>query len=362
MQPFRLSGETASFIIRKMKALKYLCILLLYFFYSCRKVTDAFNTGEKLSLEIPAYFPQPKYNFEGNPLTREGFELGRRLFYDPILSIDSSLSCGSCHAQVHAFADHNVSVSVGVFGRKGTRNALPTFNLIFMPLFNWDGGVNHIEMQPTAPLLNHDEMDITMAEVLRRLRNHPEYPKLFKRVFGTDEISARDFLYALTQFQGAIISSDSKYDKYLQGKAQLTAEELEGLALFNQHCSSCHAGPLQTDFAFRSNGLEWNRHEEGRYHITLDSADFQKFRTPSLRNVALTRPYMHDGRFNTLQAVLDHYSELGRSKPAPDYTDPKLKDGIPLSESDKEKIIAFLHTLSDFSLLSNSNYSESRLK
>lgn len=327
---------------------------------ACRKDNREHQENGLMKLEIPAHFPKPHYNFEQNPLTHEGFELGRKLFYDPILSIDSTISCGSCHAQVHAFADHNVALSVGVFGRVGKRNAPPTFNLIFAPFFNWDGGVNHLEMQPTAPLLEHTEMDISMAEVLTRLRKHPDYPHLFKNVFNTPDISARDFLYALTQFQGAIISSNSKYDRYLQGKAQLTADESAGLHLFNQHCASCHSGALQTDFQFRSNGLEWNGHEEGRYHITLDSADFLKFRTPSLRNVALTRPYMHDGRFNTLQAVLDHYADLGRHTAAPSHTDAQLKKGIPLSEDDKEKIIAFLHTLSDFSLLANPMYSEPR--
>lgn len=329
---------------------------------ACQKDVNTTDGLSEFTIAIPPYFPKPHYNFEQNKLTREGFELGRRLFYDPVLSADSSISCGTCHAQVHAFADHNVRFSTGVFGRVGTRNALPTFNLIFTPLFNWDGGINHIEMQPTAPLLNHDEMDITLAEALGRLRNHPQYPMLFKQVFGSSEITARDFLYALTQFQGAIISADSKYDRYLQGRAQLTADELAGLKLFEKNCATCHSGPLQTDFQFRSNGLEWNGQEEGRYHITLDSADFQKFRTPSLRNVALTRPYMHDGRFNSLQAVLDHYASLGKNKSAPPYTDPKLKNGLPLTEDDKEKIIAFLHTLSDFSLLANPLYSEPRIK
>ncbi|GCD78558.1 cytochrome-c peroxidase [Thermaurantimonas aggregans] len=341
---------------------KLILAISIIAFVACRKEEEATDGLNEMTLEIPSYFPKPNYNFEQNKLTREGFELGRKLFYDPILSADSSISCGSCHAQVHAFADHNVAVSTGVFGRIGTRNALPTFNLIFAPLFHWDGGINHIEMQPTAPMLNHDEMDITIAEALRRLRNHPEYPELFKKVFGTSEISARDFLYALTQFQGAIISANSKYDRYRQGRAQLTADEMAGLQLFEKHCATCHAGALQTDYAFRSNGLESNGKEEGRYHITLDSADFQKFRTPSLRNVALTRPYMHDGRFNSLQAVLDHYADLGKNKPAPPYTDPMLKNGLPLSESDKEKIIAFLHTLSDFSLLANSMYSEPKTK
>ncbi|MFN4299082.1 MAG: cytochrome-c peroxidase [Thermaurantimonas sp.] len=341
---------------------KVFVLLALLIFVSCQKDILKDPEQNELTLDIPSYFPTPRYKFEQNRLTRNGFELGRKLFYDPILSADSSISCGTCHAQVHAFADHNQSVSTGVFGRIGTRNALPTFNLIFAPFFHWDGGINHIEMQPTAPLLNHDEMDISMAEALRRLRNHPEYPGLFKKVFGTSEISARDFLYALTQFQGAIISANSKYDRYLQGKAQLTADELAGLKLFEKHCATCHSGALQTDYAFRSNGLEWNGKEEGRYHITLDSADFQKFRTPSLRNVTLTRPYMHDGRFNSLQAVLDHYADLGKNKPAPPFTDPKLKNGLPLSEDDKEKIITFLHTLSDFSLLANPMYSEPKAK
>ena len=344
-----------------MRAFKGLSLLSLFVLFSCSKNSDP-GIDTTFQLDIPAHFPKPYYNFEQNNLTYEGFELGRRLFYDRMLSVDSSISCGTCHAQVHAFADHNVPVSTGVFGRMGKRNATATFNLIFAPYFNWDGGINHIEMQPTAPLIEHTEMDISMAEVLRRLRNHPEYPKLFKRVFGTSDISARDFLYALTQFQGAILSTNSKYDKYLQGKTQLTAAESEGLRLFNLHCATCHSGALQTDYKFRSNGLEWNGHEEGRYHITLDSADFLKFRTPSLRNVALTRPYMHDGRFNTLEAVLNHYSDLGLVKEAPSHTDSILKNGIRLTESEKEKIIAFLHTLTDFSLLSNSMYSEPRIK
>lgn len=306
--------------------------------------------------EMPAHFPPPVYDFIGNPITKDGFELGRKLFFDPRLSRDGSISCGSCHAQVHAFADHSTSFSAGVDGLQGFRNALPTVNLAWVPHFMWDGGINHIEVMPLAPLTDEVEMDNDLQTLLAYLNNETEYPAEFEKAFGEAQVSTPNLLRAMAQFQGSIVSATSKYDKYIAGKLSFSEKELRGLELFEAKCTPCHAPPLFSDWSFRNNGLQIATADEGRMRITTDSADYGKFRVPSLRNVRLTNPYMHDGRFFTLKQVLDHYSD-GLDTTAPNL-DPQLTGRIPMSDSEKDDLIAFLQTLSDFDLLSDMRYSE----
>jgi cytochrome c peroxidase len=303
----------------------------------------------------PAHFPPPVYDFANNPLTKEGFELGRKIFYDTRLSRDGTISCGTCHAQPHAFADHGTAVSLGVENRPGLRNAPPTVNLAWMPHFMWDGGINHIEVMPLAPFTDPLEMDMTMPEIMEFVKNDPGYKAMFRKAFGTSEINSQKLLHALAQFQGSIVSYRSKYDQYLLGKAVLSANETKGLALFNAHCASCHSGVLLTDFSFRNNGLDTAFADEGRARITLNPSDLGKFKVPSLRNVALTNPYMHDGRFATLAQVLDHYSEGIQQSPT---LDPLLAAGIPLSDDEKNALLAFLNTLTDWELLRELRFSE----
>lgn len=336
---------------------KWIFILVVGLLVSCNPDDDIDEPQSTFEgFVVPSHFPEPVYDFEGNQPTEAGFELGRKLFYDTQLSSDNTISCGSCHAQVHGFADHGTSLSTGVNGLKGTRNSPSTANLAWMPNFMWDGGINHIEVMPIAPITTEVEMNLPLNEAVTRLEADSEYPALFEKAFGTKDINTQKILFALTQFQGLIVSSQSKYDKYIEGNLALTEAESRGLILFEGNCSSCHEGVLQSGFTFQNNGLDSvYTADEGRARITLDPNDLGKFRVPSLRNVGMTGPYMHDGRFFTLQEVLEHYSE-GIVQSA--TLAPELENGLALSEEEQADIISFLHTLSDFEMISDMRFSE----
>lgn len=321
---------------------------------SCRK---DIVPAENISFYQPSHFPEPHYTFVNNPQSEAKFLLGRDLFYDPILSSDSTISCSSCHAQTHAFADHGVSFSSGVNGTLGKRNSPSITNTAWMKSFMWDGGVNHLEVFSVAPIINELEMHETMANVVDKLNHSDYYTAKFQQAFEVSVITDQHLLFALTQFMASIISDQSKYDKYVLGEAELTAEELSGLDLFRQHCAACHQEPLFTDHTYRNNGLDTSfENDLGRGLITLDTNDNGKFKVPSLRNVELTYPYMHDGRFYTLSQVLDHYSE-GLHTESPNL-DPLLPAPLLLTQNEKNALIAFLKTLTDYNLLDNKNLSE----
>lgn len=328
-------------------------ILCLTMWSSCQNDRDVFE------LKYPGYFPEPHYSFEGNPLSKEKFELGRKLFHDPILSVDSTISCASCHAQVHAFADHNTALSTGVFNRLGTRNSPAIFNMAWQTSFMWDGGINHIEVMPLGPITNKLEMAEDMANVVHKINRNPGYVKLFEKAFGEGPVNSQKVFFALAQYMSMLVSADSKYDKMRQGKARFTPEESEGYALFQSKCAGCHTEPLFTDNSFRNNGLLPDPDDTGRGLITLDPADLYTFKVPSLRNVALTYPYMHDGSLRNLKEVLDHYDA---GIVVHENTDPLLvqsgQKGIRMSEKEKSAMLAFLHTLTDYTFISNPLYSE----
>ncbi len=306
-------------------------------------------------LVVPSHFPAPHYLSSNNPITEKGFELGRKLFYDPYLSIDNTVSCGTCHAQVHAFADHSVRFSTGVSGQLSKRNSPSMFNLAWNTSFMWDGGVNHIEVMPIAPLVHADEMGETIEHVVEKLNAHPTYPELFKDAFGADVITDQQMLWAFAQFMSMMISDDSKYDRVVLGKETFTAIEQQGYELFLQNCNSCHTAPLFTDYSFRNNGLTNDfTSDNGREHITLDPADRGKFKVPSLRNVQISYPYMHDGRLDNLSEVIDHYSEGIIASPT---LDPSLSN-MNFTTEEKAALIAFLYTLNDYSFLGNHAISE----
>ncbi len=322
-------------------------------FLSCRDEEKIFE------MKYPSYFPTPHYNFTKNKLTKEGFELGRALFFDPILSIDSTISCESCHAQVHAFADHNVALSTGVFSRKGQRNSPAIINAAWHTSFMWDGGINHIEIMPFGPIDNINEMNETLPNILKKLNGHPKYPNRFKNVFGEGPIHSQQVFYALAQYMGMLISDDSKYDQMRQGKNSFSVQEEKGYKLFQEHCTSCHKEPLFTDFSFRNIGLPNKNEDLGRAQITLDTNDNYKFKVPTLRNVALTYPYMHDGSIRTLQDVLDHYTDGITPYHNIDIAFRQYnKLGFVLSDTEKEDIITFLHTLTDYNFISKHHFSE----
>lgn len=332
-----------------------LVLALLLLLPACEK-GSALEPPPQPEPPLPAHFPPPVYRYSQNPPNEAGFQLGRRLFYEAILSRDSSLSCGSCHAQVHAFADHNVALSRGVDGRLGKRNSPGLANLIWYPHFNWDGGINHLEIQPLAPLLEPAEMDLALSQALQRLREHPHYPALFKAAFGQEEINSQKFFFALAQFMGALISDQSAYDQYLRGEKELSPLAQEGMVIFDRDCASCHVGPLQSDFSFRVNGLSSAGEDQGRYGITGRPEDKGAFRVPSLRNVALTAPYLHDGSMANLEQLIEAYSSGIRQEPG---LDPLLPPGgFGYQAGEKEALLAFLRSLTDWEFVGDHRFSE----
>lgn len=323
---------------------------------SCKK-SDAPEPEKSFGFEVPAHFPNPHYTFGNNKLSKEGFELGRKLFFDPILSRNNSISCGTCHAQVHAFSDHGSATSEGIDNQLGTRNTSGLFNLAWQTSFMWDGGINHIEVISIAPITNPIEMDETLLQVLEKLRNHEDYPVLFKKAFGTSEVNDQRMLYALTQYMALLISANSKYDEVKRGKTVFDQEEQRGYEIFKQNCATCHTEPLFTDFSFRNNGLAPNNsvNELGRMEITQDEQDFYKFKVPTLRNLSFTYPYMHDGRFQTLDHVLEHY---GNGIQISNTLDPQLSNGIALTADEKADLKRFLYTLNDVEFTFDAKFSE----
>lgn len=326
---------------------------------SCQK--DKSEPQTDVQFAVPANFPQPVYNFENNKLTKEGFELGHRLFYEDALSVDNSVNCGSCHQPFAAFANLDHSVSHGVDNCFGTRNAPPLFNLVWQQEFMWDGGVHNIEVSGLNALVNPCEMGNNLDHIVSTLNKMAPYPELFRKAFGTAEINSQRLFKALTQFTGMMVSANSRYDKFIRKETggYLTSDELAGYLLFKEKCSSCHPEPLFTDRSYRSNGLDEFPKDAGRDSITQTSADRGKFRVPSLRNIELTRPYMHDGRFYTLEDVLEHYNS--GVKPHANL-DAVLKksgvNGISLPKKDQSQIISFLKTLTDHEFIQDKRFAE----
>ncbi len=308
-----------------------------------------------IKLQTPEGWPKPASNiFSKNPLTEEGFQLGRKLFYDANLSKDGNFSCGSCHQQFAAFANFDHDLSHGVNNSFTTRNAPGLFNLAWMNEYHWDGGVNHIEVQALSPLTMPNEMGETLDSVLYKLNHDPEYPPMFKKAFGSSKITSEKMLKAFAQFTGSMVSANSKYDKVMRGETNFTRFEANGYALFKQNCAGCHKEPLFTDNTFRNNGLSLNRlNDIGRMQISGKMEDSLKFRVPSLRNVQVTFPYMHDGSIFSVPQVLDHYLKLDTTNKS---IDPLLKKKIALSPRQKNEIVYFLYTLTDSAFLKDPRF------
>lgn len=322
---------------------------------ACSKKTSDVPPAATAAWVRPSHFPEPAYQFGDNIYSKTGFELGRRLFFDPMLSRDGTISCASCHRQKDAFADGGAAFSRGVNNGISTRNSPVVFNMAWNKSFMWDGGVNHIEVMPLAPLTNPAEMGENLANIVRKLNNHAEYPTLFKNVFKRDSMDDQQMLWALAQYMSGLISANAKYDQYINGTATLTTDEQEGLILFRQHCASCHSEPLFTDYSFQNNGIDKVFADSGRYRITRNDEDMGKFKVPTLRNVALSGPYMHDGRFKTLDEVLAHYADgVQHSATLSPLLQKNGQPGLNLSNSEQQKIISFLHTLTDEEFISNS--------
>ena len=322
---------------------------------------EAYIADQAYDLEIPADFPALAFDRDKNPVTVNGVALGKKLFYEGRLSRNNSISCGFCHIQENAFTHHGHPVSHGIDNRLGIRNAPPIQNMAFLSNYTWDGVSHNLDERSLVPITTDFEMDSSMPEVVGKLNTDANYKKLFKAAFGDENITGERVLKAISQFMATMVSADSKYDRVLKGKTAFTAEENEGYQLFRNNCASCHSGALFTDESFRNTGMYYNAqyNDRGRYRVTLDWNDNMKFRVPSLRNVEYTAPYMHDGRFTTLEAVLNFYSDLVENQP---NLDPLLKKdghvGIRMNPSEKQYIIAFLKTLTDQNFITNKAFAE----
>lgn len=329
--------------------------------------TDHQPTDQPLTLKIPSNFPPLQYTFKNNPLTEKGYQLGKKLFNEPRFSSDNVVSCGFCHQQQYAFTHHGHDLSHGVEGRIGIRNTPSIQNVAFLKDFFYDGATYDLERVPSIPIHNPLEMNETWPSIVKKLEKDTEYIKLFAEAFEDQKISSENIIKALSQYMAYLISADSKYDQWIrkENNVTLTDEEKKGHELFKAKCASCHATDLFTDQTFKNNGLTLDtdiiidirdgknilktyKGDFGREIVTGNIEDRRKFKVPSLRNLKYTYPYMHDGRFGKLEAVLDFYDSGIEDSPT---LDPILKQnnrlGIALNDEEKKLLLVFLNTLND---------------
>lgn len=294
-----------------------------------------------IPLGLDAYMPIP----EDNPLTAEKVALGQRLFADPVLSRDRKTSCATCHDPRQAFTDGR-SVSRGVFGRMGVRNVPTLINRGYGAAFFWDGRAPSLEAQVLKPIQDPNEMDMRLEEVVARLRRDRGYRKRFEAVFG-GEVNTEDLARALAGFVRTILSGDSPVDRYLNGDRQALAPEARrGLEIFRgrANCTACHVGPNFTDERFHNTGIAWRDGrwlDAGRFAVTGRPADRGAFKTPTLREIARTSPYMHDGSLGTLEEVIEFYDRGANPNP---NLDPELRP-LRLTAEEKQALLAFLRAL-----------------
>lgn len=318
---------------------------------------------------FPELNPLPELPESKNPPSISGVKLGRFLFYDPILSQDSSVSCSSCHKQRFAFSDGGNQFSFGVKRRSTQRNTLPLFNLGYYTKLFWDGRANSIENQVFHPVRSHEEMNLKWEIAEKRVNRSSFYRPMFEKAFGTQIADSILIARAIGQFERTLISNNSKYDKVLRGEAYFTKDEYEGFVIVNDQsmgdCLQCHstdASPLATNLGFANNGLDpankiSEYKDKGLGEVSGDSNDIGRFKVPSLRNIALTAPYMHDGRFETLEEVIDFYSEgVNNSLNLDSKMMISRRHELKLSQEEKGYVIAFLKTLTDSSFISDSRF------
>tara|TARA_R110002051_G_scaffold315251_1_gene393418 strand:- start:192 stop:1238 length:1047 start_codon:yes stop_codon:yes gene_type:complete len=341
----------------------FLSICTLFFISCSSKEEEYIQINTPLAFEVPSNFPEEVYNLKANPPTKLGFELGKKLFYDGRLSANGFVSCGFCHEQRTAFTHHGHQFSHGIDDLEGKRNTPAIQNVAFMSEFAWDGATSHLDLFPIIPITNEVEMGETMSSVILKIKSDSEYQYMFEKAFEEGEITTENFLKALSQFMVMMISADSKYDQYIRKENNVDFSDIEkqGLKLFNAKCATCHQTDLFTDNSFRNNGLppNPNLNDIGRAEVSGSVSDNYKFKVPSLRNVQLTAPYMHDGRFGSLAAVLDFYTDGVADSPT---LDPELKKdgglGISLTDSEKIALTAFLNTLTDENYINDTRFAE----
>ncbi len=338
--------------------------MALFMLQSCSKNDPAPDSGNGWSatpytLDIPQGFPDMPVPGD-NPMTVEGVQLGRMLFYDPILSADNTQSCASCHSPEFAFTDNNRQFSTGIDGIAGSRNSMALMNAGWFGATFWDGRTHGLEEQAFEPVTNPIEMHNTWPAAVSSLKDHPDYPELFHAAFGIHDFDSTHVVRAIAQFERTLISADAKWDRYLRGEEQLTITETRGYEIFfteKGDCFHCHTTILFTDNIFHNNGLDSVFADPGLFRVTGNLSDVGRFKTPTLRNLNYTAPYMHDGRFATLREVVDFYSEGVKFSSTVDPLMKKVNQGgIQLSEEEKEYLIAFLLTLNDNSFINNPAY------
>lgn len=308
-----------------------------------------------LSLHIPAGWPQPKYNFANNPLTAQGFELGKKLFYDSRLSKDGTISCGSCHQQVAAFGTFDHDFSHGINNSHTLRNAPALQNLAWQKEFGWDGAAKSLDDKIIDHITAADEMGETVDNVLKKLKPDADYNSMFAAAFTEGGISAQNLTKSLSQFILMMVTSNSKYDKVFRNEAIFTMSESNGYAIFKQKCATCHMEPLFTDFSYRSIGIPVNTflNDYGLMRVTGKSTDSLKFKVPAIRNADRTFPYGHDGRFTGFDQVFEHYRS-GIINSA--TTDPLVRNKIALSNFEFGLLKSFISTLTDTSFIHNPKF------
>lgn len=366
-----------------LKKFLLLPVVLLLFFSTCREPDDVDGLvydPTPVTLQQPQFFPPIEIPAE-NPLTEEGIQLGRRLFYDPILSGDNSLACAGCHKQANAFTDPR-RFSVGIDNIAGTRNSMALFNLVYPSSFFWDGRSATLEEQILEPVPNPIEMHEEWPNAVSELQSTADYPKMYYQAFGDSAITKELTAKAIAQFLRTILSSNSRYDKHLRGELfgtsqEWTESEERGFELFmgefngpgtGGDCFHCHGNILyhlvgQSD-QFRNNGLQAaatvnDFPDKGLGDITGNPMDNGKFKIPSLRNIEITAPYMHDGRFNTLEEVVNFYSEGLKHSPTIDpLMEAAQQGGVQLTQQQKQDLVAFLKALTDQSLATNPAFSD----
>ena len=305
-------------------------------------------------LTLPDGFPIPELP-EGNELTIARVALGKKLFYDPILSRDSTVSCASCHFQHLAFTD-GLAVSEGIDGGMTKRNSPTLANIAYHPYFFRDGGSLTLELQVLGPIEDENEMGNSVLSVVERLKNVPEYVEMTARAYGR-ELDVYSVTRAIAAFQRTMISGNSRYDQYLHQNQTdvLTESEIRGMNLFMSDdlaCSTCHSGFDFTQYQLENNGLYAEYADDGRYRISVDSSDLGKFKVPTLRNIALTAPYMHDGSVATLQEVIQHYNTGGQGHP---NQSEHIQD-LHLTVEEQADLLHFLESLTDEEFITNPAY------
>lgn len=342
-----------------MKYLKTKFILILALFASLILMTafDWIKSPQSI-LSYPRTWPYPHYDFNSNPISQSGIDLGRMLFYDPILSGDSTVSCSNCHFSYTAFTHVDHATSHGINDQIGRRNSPALMNLAWRTSFNWDGAVHNLDFQALAPISDSSEMGSSLDQVILRLKKTDHYPLLFEGVFGDEEISGERLLKSLAQFQLSLISANSKYDQYQEGLIDLTDQELAGLTIFETYCETCHSKPFFGGEGFANNGIGINDLQEdvGQMEISLLSEDSLKFRIPSLRNIKYSYPYMHDGRMEKLSQVIEHYNNITLKT----GIDSRLPFEMDLSPNEKVQLQSFLMTLNDLEFIFNANHAYPR--